>query len=111
MESIQNDAPLVSETENETLPEHAILIDVRSPNEYKFSHLSDAILLTLNQISEKIMEVVPDKSSAIIVYCQSGIRSGIAKAQLNRLGYSQVFNGGGIESLSNKNRYKVVVAT
>lgn len=81
-------------------PENSVLIDVRSPAEYQAGHIDGAICLPVNIISEKIGDIVKDKSATIIVYCQSGARSGAAMNQLKRIGYQSVTNGGGVHQLS-----------
>jgi len=108
MEIMKYFGKLITEKERDGLPENVILIDVRSHTEYKFSHFVDAISLPMNQIGEAIADIVPDKFYPIIVYCQSGIRSGTAKIQLSRLGYTNVFNGGGIETFSLRMKYQIV---
>lgn len=70
----------------------AILLDVRSPQEYKEGHLKNAILLPEYEIIEKAKEILPDKNKTIIVYCSSGYRSKRAKKELKKLGYTNIYN-------------------
>ncbi len=106
MASLSNLGNLVSRSKKQQvtaqLPKEAILIDVRSPAEYQSGHLGDAISLPLNQIEHRISEFVSDKSALIIVYCQSGLRALTAYKYLRELGYSNVENGGAMESLSGR---------
>ncbi|MCX7772446.1 MAG: rhodanese-like domain-containing protein [Clostridia bacterium] len=73
-----------------------VLIDVRTPDEYKVVHIPKSILIPESEIKEKIADVIPDKQATIIVYCQTGKRSAQAAKTLASLGYKRVFNLGGI---------------
>lgn len=72
----------------------ALVIDVRTPGEFSSGHLSGAINLPLDQIEKSLPRRVKDKSQALLLHCQSGMRSGIAKRKLNALGYVNAFNLG-----------------
>lgn len=80
----------------------ALLIDARSPEEYNSRHIKGAINIPHLEIQknadlfEKLTK--SDKTKAIVVYCASGRRSGIAKKNLEKLGYTNVTNHGGIGS-------------
>ena len=69
-----------------------VLLDVRSPQEYKEGHLNDSILVPNYEIREKAEKILPDKSVTIIAYCQSGSRSKKAVKILKQLGYEQVYS-------------------
>lgn len=84
----------------EPLPGNALVIDVRSPAEFEAGHLQGAIALPLVRLAHDIGQVAPDKSAPLIVYCQSGARSASARRQLQDMGYEQVVNGGGVQSLA-----------
>ncbi len=66
----------------------AILIDVRTVDEYNTGHITNAVNIPLDQIET----VGYDKNSTIIVYCQSGIRSKEAVEKLANLGYTSLYN-------------------
>lgn len=77
----------------------AILIDVRSPQEFQEGHLEKAILLPEYELRQKIKEIVSNPSQIIIVYCSTGHRGRKAQKQLQMLGYKQVYNlQNGLES-------------
>lgn len=78
--------------------DNIIVLDVRTEEEFKEGHLEGAILLPDNQISNKAESILPDKDAKIIVYCRSGRRSAGASEALSQLGYSNVFDLGGITS-------------
>ena len=71
-------------------------IDVRSPEEYKAGHIEGDPNLPYEEIAKTIETVAPDKSQEIVLYCERGGRSGVAKLTLGRLGYTNVRNAGGI---------------
>ncbi|HJD22706.1 MAG TPA: rhodanese-like domain-containing protein [Firmicutes bacterium] len=75
----------------------AVLLDVRTKEEYADSHIKGSVNVPLNEL-ETIRRVVPDKATPIFVYCLSGGRSASAAAYLKRSGYSHVYDIGGINS-------------
>ncbi|MHB1959686.1 MAG: rhodanese-like domain-containing protein [Acidobacteriaceae bacterium] len=72
----------------------ALVIDVRTPGEFNSGHLPKAINLPLDEIEAKLPRRVKDKSQALLLHCQSGMRSGMAKKKLKSLGYVNAFNLG-----------------
>jgi rhodanese-related sulfurtransferase len=72
----------------------ALLIDVRDPVEYQTAHLDRAINIPLAEIETAIPSRVEDKNQVLLVHCQSGTRSGIARNKLAALGYTRVYNLG-----------------
>lgn len=77
--------------------EEVVLLDVRTPNEFNQGHIPDAVLLPVDQITQ-VEEIVPDKSTPVVVYCRSGNRSSTAAKQLDNMGYKRVYDLGGIQS-------------
>lgn len=77
----------------------AILVDVRTLDEYNSNHIDGAILLTLDSINEDTaLDVIENKDTPIIVYCQSGNRSSQAVTLLEDLGYTEVYDLGSINN-------------
>ena len=74
----------------------AILLDVRTEAEFKDAHIRGAIQLPLNEIEKKAAEKLPDKNAVILVYCRSGVRSKTAANTLISMGYTNVYDIGGI---------------
>ena len=72
----------------------ALVIDVRSPGEFNSGHLPTAINIPLDEIGTALPRRVKDKNQVLLLHCQSGIRSGMAKSKLKSLGYANVFNLG-----------------
>ncbi len=79
----------------------AIIIDVRTPEEFIAGHLDGAVNMPLDQLNTKIKTATRiGKESPILVYCRSGHRSGLAKVQLKQMGYTRIFDGGGMSTLA-----------
>ncbi len=77
----------------------AILVDVRTKEEYDEKHIDGAVLLPVDEIEdEKVKEIVNSKDDFIIVYCKSGVRSSEAASKLNDLGYNNVYNLGAMSN-------------
>jgi phage shock protein E len=76
----------------------ALLIDVRSPEEYARGHLPEAVNIPHDQILA-MSGFIKDKSRDVILYCVSGRRAGKAQAELKSLGFNQVHNGTGYQML------------
>lgn len=78
---------------------NAVLIDVRTEEEFAEGALPGAQLIPHDQIGARIAVAVPDKNTPIVLYCRSGRRSSLAQDALQALGYRQVVNAGGYEQL------------
>ena len=79
----------------------AVLLDVRTPGEYKGGHIPGSKNVPLNNL-EKVSSVARSKDAEVYVYCQSGARSRQAASMLQRMGYNNVNNIGGIAAYSGK---------
>ena len=80
----------------------ALWIDVRSAEEYNTEHVAAAGNIPYTEISSRIDEVTTDKDALIYVYCRSGRRSGIAQHTLEKVGYTNVVNLGGLADAQHK---------
>ena len=72
------------------------LVDVREPSEFKAGYIEGAQLIPLGTIETDFEVAIPDKDAKIFVYCRSGNRSAQAAKKLVDLGYTNVFDIGGI---------------
>ena len=81
----------------ELMDNGAIVLDVRSPAEFKDGHIQGAINLPLQTLGSNLNKLKKDQ--VIITCCRSGSRSGMARRQLQAAGYTQVYNGGAWSSL------------
>ena len=73
-----------------------VLLDVRTEPEYAAKRIDGARLIPDYAISEKAAAELPDTSTLILVYCRSGARSATAAHALVRMGYTSVYDFGGI---------------
>lgn len=78
---------------------NAILVDVRTLEEYNSSHIEGAFWLGVDMIDEKSAENLIDSfNKEVIVYCKSGNRSSEAKEKLEKLGYENVYDLGAMSN-------------
>lgn len=73
-----------------------IIVDVRRQDEYDTGHIPDAVLIPNESIADKQPEELPDLDQIILVYCRSGRRSKEAAQKLADMGYTNVYEFGGI---------------
>ena len=73
-----------------------VILDVRTKEEYDGGHIKDAICIPNETIDEKVSETLKDKNQKILVYCRSGRRSVQAAEKLVALGYTKIYEFGGI---------------
>ena len=74
----------------------AVLLDVRTPEEFADKHIPGAINIPSETISTEEIPELPDKDQLILVYCRSGNRSKQASEKLVALGYTNIVEFGGI---------------
>ena len=77
---------------NELMASGAIVVDVRTPVEYKDGHVKGSINLPLQTLNTNLNKLKKDQ--VIITCCRSGSRSGMARRQLQAAGFMHVYNGG-----------------
>lgn len=92
--------PITQEEAKEMMDsQEVIILDVREQDEYDSGHIPDAVLLPVGTIDETTAaEVIPDKDSTVLVYCRSGNRSKTASSTLAELGYTNIYEFGGINT-------------
>lgn len=76
----------------------AVAVDVREPDEYEEGHIPGALLLPLGQVRDRAEQTLPDKNACWLIYCRTGRRSADAAACLERMGYTNLYNLGGVLS-------------
>ena len=74
------------------------IVDVRTETEYNSGHIPGAICIPNESISTAPLEQLPDPDQVILVYCRSGSRSKQASEKLANIGYTNVYEFGGINS-------------
>ncbi|MBP6512340.1 MAG: thioredoxin [Bacteroidia bacterium] len=94
--SIEQFEKLMAEKSN------AIILDVRTPEEFAAGHVKGAVNLNIHDAAFKSGLAKLDKSKPVFVYCKSGSRSADATAQMKDMGFGEVYNfGGGMLAWSN----------
>lgn len=67
-----------------------VLLDVRTPDEYRQAHLKGALLIPLGELNRRVQEVPRDRP--VLVYCAVGARSSSAASFLASKGYREIYN-------------------
>jgi len=80
----------------EMMTDNVIILDVRNPDEFAEGHIPNAVLLPSDELWDNATSVLLDKDQVILVYCRSGVRSSVAAQELVLLGYTNVYDFGGI---------------
>ena len=73
------------------------VLDVRTEAEFAVEHIAGAVLIPDTEIRESAPELLTDKKRTILIYCRTGIRSERAARLLIELGYTRVYDFGGID--------------
>lgn len=77
----------------------ALIIDVRTPEEYKEGHINGSLNIPVEEISKAMTWLIKDVPMVFV--CASGSRSGYAVEVLKNNGFEKVYNGGSWDSLGN----------
>lgn len=72
------------------------IVDVRTEEEYADKHIPGAILIPNESIGDEPPAELPDKDAVVLLHCRTGIRSKAASEKLIALGYTKVYDFGGI---------------
>lgn len=73
-----------------------VIVDVRREDEFESGHIPGAICIPNESIIDKEPEELPDKDQIILIYCRSGRRSKEASQKLYDMGYTRIYEFGGI---------------
>ena len=76
----------------------AVAVDVREQDEFAVGHIPGAKLLPLGSVLSRAAEVLPEKDAPWLIYCRTGRRSADAVQKLESLGYTNLYDLGGILS-------------
>jgi len=69
----------------------ALIVDVRTAGEFEAGHARGAVNIPFDQIAARAGEL-PGKDRPVVLYCRTGRRSGIAAAELQKLGFTAVYD-------------------
>lgn len=73
------------------------ILDVRTEDEFVLGHLENSICIPVDELPSRLDEL-PDKKALILVCCRSGRSSAIAADFLDREGYENIYDFGGLLS-------------
>ena len=91
---------ITSEELKNKINQGAILIDVRSNQEYREGHLQGAINIPDFELINRVPKEITKKNQLIVMYCQYGTRSRDAYIKMKNMGYTNVYNlYGGLDTL------------
>ena len=90
--SFDDNKDITKEDLSSYIKEGAIIIDVRSPQEYREGHVDGAISIPDYQIKKSIYKNIKEKDKLIVLYCSTGHRSQSVQKVLENMGYSNVYN-------------------
>jgi rhodanese-related sulfurtransferase len=76
----------------------AIVLDVRTTGEFAGGHIEGAVNIPVETIGSERPDGLPDLDATILVYCRSGNRSATAAKALVSMGYTQVYDFGGLNT-------------
>jgi len=76
----------------------AVILDVRTRKEYQTGYIPRAVCIPESSLRSQSRRALPNKSALILVYCKGGSRSASACKMLVSLGYTNVYDFGGINS-------------
>ena len=96
----------MNEFQDKILDKETIVLDVRTEQEYygPLGHIEGAILIPINELENRLIELDKYKDDTIYVVCRSGNRSGFGKDILNDNNFTAVnVDGGMLEWKANKN--------
>ena len=87
------------EAKNMMDTQEAIVLDVREQDEFDAGHIPGAVLLPVGTITnDSAAAMTPERCSVVLVYCRSGNRSKKASQALVDLGYTGIYEFGGINT-------------
>ncbi len=99
--SAENGYQQISQEEAKSMmdSQEVVILDVREQVEYDVGHIPGAVLLPVGTIDQDTAAaVIPEKDTAVLVYCRSGNRSKTAFSALAALGYTNIYEFGGINT-------------
>ena len=78
----------------------SVLLEVRTEEEYGIEHAAGAVLLPQEDLETMdegdILDVLPDLDAPVLLYCRTGRRAALAAVKLEEMGYTRLYNLGGL---------------
>jgi phage shock protein E len=91
--------PAIAENAWPMIQSGALLVDVRSEEEFADGHVDGAVNIEWDKTDELIAAIGEDQQREVVFYCRSGNRAGKAIAVLEDKGYNHIFNATGFSAL------------
>lgn len=95
--TLRGESTLPADAARKQLLAGALLVDVRTAEEFKAKSLPGAVNIPVDAIKTGITNHAPDKSKVVLLHCKSGRRSAIAERELRAMGYTNAFSIGSFE--------------
>jgi rhodanese-related sulfurtransferase len=73
-------------------PDGPLILDVRSPQEYREGHIQGAVNIPYDQLAGRLGELEVFRDQGVVVYCRTGRRAGIAEQTLEQAGFGVVWD-------------------
>lgn len=70
--------------------EAPVLVDVRTPGEYRDGHVPGAINIPLQELHQRMDELRPYRNTELVLYCETGVRAGYADRMLQQQGFTEL---------------------
>ena len=95
--AMKRSGQISSKEATDFLKSGAIVIDVRSANEFDSGHIIRAQNIPLDRIEMMALSVVRDRNKVLLLHCSTGVRSNMAKKKLIDMGFKNAYNLGSYE--------------
>ncbi len=69
-----------------------LILDVRTPEEYRSGHLANSVLIPVQELQERYADLLQYKDEDILIYCATGNRSTVAAKILIDKGFTRIYN-------------------
>jgi rhodanese-related sulfurtransferase len=97
-----------TQSDNTVNPEGAVIIDVRTPQEYASGHLEGSVNIDINAADFEENITALDPIAKYLIYCRSGNRSAQAIERMRGLGFTNMVDLGSIESAATSTGVEVI---
>ncbi len=95
--SMKRSSQISSKEASEFLRNGAMLIDVRSMDEFESGHIMQAFNIPLDRVEMMALSVIRDRNKVLLLHCSTGVRSNLAKKKLTDMGFKNSYNLGSYE--------------
>ena len=77
---------------------NAIILDVREQWKHEtLGKIPGSVHVYVKELSERIQTIIPDKNAMVLIYCTAGVKSAAAYDTMRAMGYTDVYDFGGID--------------